>query len=111
MLLSEAAIRGGAAAALPLLGRPSCMALPAAMQHGAVFSLGCIGNRVYTGLGEDELYILVPGENLAAVAEALGGIATPNAALEEYARSRHVSLSTAEALSGRQPRYKFPKPS
>jgi uncharacterized protein (DUF169 family) len=76
-------------------GRPSCIALPAAMQHGAVSSLGCTGNRVYTGLGEDELYIVVPGEKLAAVAEALGVIATANAALEEYARSRHLSLSTA----------------
>ncbi len=95
MLLNEAAIRAGAAATLPLLGRPSCMALPAAMQHGTVSSLGCIGNRVYTGLGQDELYVVVPGEKLAAVAEALGVIATANAALEEYARSRHVSLSTA----------------
>jgi uncharacterized protein (DUF169 family) len=95
MLLNEAVIRAGAAATLPMLGRPSCMALPAAMQHGAVSSLGCIGNRVYTGLGEDELYIVIPGEKLAAVADALGVIATANAALEEYARTRHVSLSTA----------------
>ena len=100
LLLNEAAIRAGAAATSPLLGRPSCMALPAAIQHGAVSSLGCIGNRVYTGLGEDELYFVVPGEKLAAVAEALGVIATANAALEEYARSRHVSLSTASVQSG-----------
>jgi len=65
------------------------------MMHGTVSSLGCIGNRVYTGLGEDELYIVVPGKKLAAVAESLGVIATANAALEEYARSRHASLSTA----------------
>jgi uncharacterized protein (DUF169 family) len=95
MLLNEAAIRAEAAALLPLLGRPSCMALPAAMQHGTVSSLGCIGNRVYTGLGEDELYVVVPGEKLAAVAEALSVIATANTALEEYAHSRHLSLSTA----------------
>jgi hypothetical protein len=37
----------------------------------------------------------VPGEKLAAVPEALGVIATANAALEEYARSRHLSPSTA----------------
>src|SRR5665811_2076109 len=34
MLLNEAAIRAGAGATLPLLGRPTCMALPAAMLHG-----------------------------------------------------------------------------
>jgi hypothetical protein len=46
MLLNEAAIRTGAAAALPFLGRPSCMGLPAAMELGAVSSLSCIGNRI-----------------------------------------------------------------
>ena len=54
-------MRAGAGSSLPLLGRPSCMALPAALAHGTVSSLGCIGNRVYTGLGEDELYVVVPG--------------------------------------------------
>src|SRR5579862_8845417 len=34
MLLNEAAIHAGASASLPLLGRPSCMALPAALAHG-----------------------------------------------------------------------------
>ena len=49
---------------LPLLGRPTCMALPAAMAHGSVISSGCIGNRVYTGLGDDELYLMIPGPRL-----------------------------------------------
>src|SRR5260370_42354793 len=44
MLLNEAAIRAGASASLPLLGRPSCMTLPAAILHCTVTSLGCIGN-------------------------------------------------------------------
>ena len=95
MLLNEAAVRAGTAANLPLLGRPSCMALPAAMQHGATSSLGCIGNRVYTGLGEDELYVVIPGAKMEAVAEALHVIATAKTALEEFARGRHVSVSTA----------------
>ena len=36
MLLNEASIRAGASSTLPLLGRPSCMALPAALAHGTV---------------------------------------------------------------------------
>ena len=40
MRLQEAAIRAGAAAPLPLLGRPTCMALPAAIAHGTVMSSG-----------------------------------------------------------------------
>jgi uncharacterized protein (DUF169 family) len=94
MLLNEASIRAGAASALPLLGRPSCMALPAALAHGTVSTLACIGNRVYTGMGADEMYVVVPGAKLQAVSEALGIIATANATLEEFARARQASLST-----------------
>jgi len=95
MLLNEASIRAGASASLPLLGRPSCMALPAALAHGTVTSLGCIGNRVYTNLEADEIYMVVPGSKLEAVSDALGIIVSANSALEEYARGRQASLSTA----------------
>ena len=94
MLLNEAAIRAKASSALPLLGRPSCMALPAALAQGTVSTLGCIGNRVYTGLSADEMYVVVPGAKLEAVADALGIIATANHTLEEFARGRQTSLST-----------------
>jgi uncharacterized protein (DUF169 family) len=70
------------------------MALPAALEHGTLTSLGCIGNRVYTGLGEDEMYVVVRGSDLAAVAETLTTIENANAALEEYARGRQQQLST-----------------
>ena len=95
MLLNEAAMRAGSGGALPPLGRPTCMALPAALEKGTVSSLGCIGNRVYTGLGEDELYVAVPGADLAKVATALQTIVSANQALEEYARNRRVQLATA----------------
>ena len=94
MLLNEAANRAGAGSALPILGRPSCMALPAAMLHGTVSSLGCIGNRVYTGLGEGDMYVVVPGAKIEVVSDALGVISTANTALEEFARGRQASLST-----------------
>jgi uncharacterized protein (DUF169 family) len=94
MLLNEASIRAGASSKLPLLGRPSCMALPAALTYGTVSTLGCIGNRVYTDLGPDEMYVVVPGAKVEAVYEALGIIAAANAALEEFARGRQASLST-----------------
>jgi uncharacterized protein (DUF169 family) len=94
MLLNEASLRAGASSPLPLLGRPSCMALPAALAQGTVSTLGCIGNRVYTNLGADEMYIVVPGAKLEAVSDALGIIATANATLEEFARGRQAALST-----------------
>jgi uncharacterized protein (DUF169 family) len=94
MLLQEAAIRAGVAAQLPMLGRPTCMALPAALAGGAVASTGCIGNRVYTGAGEDELYVVVPGRDVARVAAEAETIAAANAALADYHRGRRASLAT-----------------
>ena len=94
MLLNEASLRAGASSALPLLGRPSCMALPAALAQGTVSTLGCIGNRVYTGLDANEMYVVVPGAKLGSVSDALGIIATANSTLEEYARGRQAALST-----------------
>jgi uncharacterized protein (DUF169 family) len=94
MLLSEAAKRAGVASGAPALGRPTCMALPAAMQTGAILSLGCIGNRVYTGLGEDEMYFVLRGPDLPAVADALATITSANAALKDYAEARRAELAS-----------------
>jgi uncharacterized protein (DUF169 family) len=70
------------------------MALPASLQHGAVLSLGCVGNRVYTGLGEDEMYLVVRGSGLPKVAEALTVITAANNALNDYAQGRRQQLAT-----------------
>jgi len=95
MLLEEAALRAGAASQLPLLARPTCMAIPAALAHGLVSSAGCIGNRVYTNIGDEELYAALPGRALEAVAAELQTIASANAALAQYHRARQHQLSTA----------------
>jgi len=92
MLLIEAAFRAGVASGLPLLARPTCMALPAALATGVVTSAGCIGNRIYTDVGEDQLYTVVPGRQLKAVADALETIVKANAGLAEYHRARRSEL-------------------
>src|SRR5271168_1932026 len=94
MLLNEAANRAGMSSGAPALGRPTCMALPASLQHGAILSLGCMGNRVYTGLSDDEMYFVLRGKDLAAVADALTIITSANAALNDYATGRRSSLAT-----------------
>jgi uncharacterized protein (DUF169 family) len=94
MLLQEAVSRAGVASGAPTLGRPTCMALPASLKHGAITSLGCIGNRVYTGLGEDEMYLVLRGKDLPAVADALKTITGANTALQEYAKGRREQLAT-----------------
>ena len=95
MLLQEAANRAGVGSGAPALGRPTCMALPASLQHGAITSLGCIGNRVYTGLLEDEMYVVVRGTDLPAIARALETIVTANDALKNYANGRRQELASA----------------
>ena len=94
MLLNEAIGRAGVGSGARALGRPTCMALPASLENGAVLSLGCIGNRVYTGLADDEMYIVLRGEDLAAVAGALEVIASANKTLKEYAGGRRRDLAT-----------------
>jgi uncharacterized protein (DUF169 family) len=70
------------------------MALPAALAGGAVASTGCIGNRVYTDLGDDELYVAVPGRDLARVAASLATIVSANDTLATYHRDRRRALAT-----------------
>jgi uncharacterized protein (DUF169 family) len=93
MQLQEAAGRAGAMSTLPLLGRPTCMALPAAIDRGAVMSTGCIGNRIYTARGDDELYLMVPGARLPDVAAEAAAIVGANKALDEYHRERRATLT------------------
>lgn len=94
MLLQEAAIRAGAMSSLSTLTRPTCMVLPAAATSGVVASTGCIGNRVYTGLGEGDLYVAVPGSDLARIAKETATISVANATLLDYHRGRQ-SMATA----------------
>jgi len=94
MLLNEAAARAGVSSGAPALGRPTCMALPASLAHGSILSLGCIGNRIYTGLSENEMYIILRGKDLSAVADALAVIAGANSALQTYAQGRRSELAT-----------------
>src|SRR6266446_1743012 len=94
MLLQEAALRAGIAAPAPLLGRPTCMALPASLAQGVIASTGCVGNRVYTDLGEDELYVMIPGKDVTRVAAEAQTIAAANLTLSEYHRGRRQALAT-----------------
>ncbi len=89
MLLVEAAELAGVGPDAAVMGRPTCAAIPAAEQRQRVaVSLGCVGNRVYTGLGEGELYASIPGPKLGAVVERLETIVDANRELERFHRSR-----------------------
>ena len=98
MLLQEAAIRAGVAATLNTLGRPTCMAVPAALGLGMVASTGCVGNRVYTGVAEGDLYAAVPGKDLAKLAETTATISAANAKLLAYHQDRRRQLTSQETV-------------
>ena len=90
MLVSEAARAAGAFDGADIMGRPACAMIPHAIDtQSAVASFGCIGNRVYTGLADDELYVAVPGKTLADTLERLDAILSANAQLETFHQQRN----------------------
>jgi uncharacterized protein (DUF169 family) len=93
MVLSEAARAAGIAEAAAVMGRPACAMIPqsVAAQTG-VTSMGCIGNRVYTGLRDDELYITVPGPAVANFLDQLATVLEANIALERFHRNRAMQM-------------------
>ena len=89
MVLVEAVQATGVPNTTSVMGRPTCAAIPEAIQSGgAITSLGCIGNRVYTGLGDDEAYMAIPGPHLYEICEKLGALVEANNKLESFHRSR-----------------------
>lgn len=87
MLLAEALglMRAGAGG-LPVSGRPTCMAIPAALLGDAPGgSLGCTGARVYADFADDEMIVVVPASLLGALAEGLPRAVSRNAAVRALA--------------------------
>jgi uncharacterized protein (DUF169 family) len=94
MLLYEAALRCWAGNMLtPALGRPGCAVLPMSINSGAAaLSFGCKGNRTFTGLPDEEMYLAIPGTKWDAVVETLQGIADANATMgAHYSTLRSLS--------------------
>jgi uncharacterized protein (DUF169 family) len=83
MLIYEAAVRAGAGGALThTLGRPACAVLPLTKRtDAAAMSFGCKGNRTFTGLPDEELYLSIPGAKWDAVVAAAAEIVAANCAM------------------------------
>jgi uncharacterized protein (DUF169 family) len=93
MLLQEAATRAQQTMS-PMLGRPTCMAIPAAVASASVVSsLGCVGNRVYTGISDDAFYTVVSGSVLESIVSQLGTILAANATLADYHAARRQEIA------------------
>jgi uncharacterized protein (DUF169 family) len=94
MLIYEAALRSGVGdMATPALGRPGCAVLPLTVNSGSSgVSFGCKGNRTFTGLPDEEMYLAIPGMKWDAVAEALRTIGNANAAMETHYRQHEAAV-------------------
>ena len=92
MLLHEASARIGISST-SLLGRPTCMASPAALGSGIASSLGCVGNRIYTRLGDEEFYSVIRTDKLAAIAGEIATITAANVMLTQYHRERRAAIT------------------
>jgi uncharacterized protein (DUF169 family) len=93
MLLTEAAQAAGVGAETPLMGRPTCAAIPTVLQtKRSAASLGCIGNRIYTEMSDDELYFALPGGQVGRVVEKLAVIVNANRELEKYHRTKLATI-------------------
>lgn len=98
MLLAEAARAAGVGEAARAMLRPTCALLPATLSSGeAGVSLACIGNRVYTGLADGEMYVAIPGAKAAAVAAKLARIVNANRELEKFHAGRLAAAGAARA--------------
>jgi uncharacterized protein (DUF169 family) len=98
MLVAEAARAADIGHDGATMGRPACAMIPEAMRSArGTTSLGCIGNRVYTGLGDDELYFAIPGPKVKEVVRKLETIIEANRILEGYHRARAHGSSPASS--------------
>jgi uncharacterized protein (DUF169 family) len=90
MLLYEAALKAGAGSALlNVVGRPGCGVVPLALNGQiSALSFGCMGNRTFTGLPDEELYVAVPGHKWEAVVEQLRLTIGANEAMAAYYRGK-----------------------
>jgi uncharacterized protein (DUF169 family) len=85
MLLAEAAQLAGIASKGATMGRPTCAVLPQAINTAeTAASFGCVGNRVYTGAGENDAYFAIPGSKLRVLEDKLATIVRANEALERF---------------------------
>ena len=83
------------------------MAVPAALSGGVASSLGCIGNRVYTDVGDDEFYSVIAGADLDRVSDALATILSANQTLADV--SPRTARHAGAARIGRAPSHLRPR--
>ncbi len=79
---------------VPMNGRPMCAIVPTLNQGAPVaLSLGCVGSRLYTGMGDAALVVGVRGDHLEAFARTVRAIRVANDAVEREDARRKAGYS------------------
>lgn len=69
----------------PAFGRPSCAALPVALDKSqSTLSLGCLGMRVFTDVSQDQLLAVLPGSRIEEFSRALESVVAANQTMGEF---------------------------
>lgn len=85
-LVFEAALKAGVAQAeTSALSRPSCAILPlTAKTEMLALSFGCRGNRAFTKVADDEMYVSVPGKQWDEVLDRIIEVQRSNLTMGNY---------------------------
>jgi uncharacterized protein (DUF169 family) len=94
-LVFEAALKAGIArGALTATSRPSCAILPAsAKTELATISFGCKGNRTFTTVGDDEMYVAIPGARWEDFVDRLIEVQRSNLTMGNYYQAQAAKFS------------------
>jgi uncharacterized protein (DUF169 family) len=93
-LLYEAALKAGAAHMTnAAFSRPSCAILPfSAKQETLALSFGCKGNRTFTGLPDDEMYVSLPASKWDDVTERFLEVHRSNLTMGNYYQAHNAKF-------------------
>jgi uncharacterized protein (DUF169 family) len=85
-LVYEAALKAGIARGpASASSRPSCAILPASAKTEVVtISFGCKGNRTFTTIGDDEMYVAIPGPRWSDFLDRLVEVQRSNLTMGNY---------------------------
>jgi uncharacterized protein (DUF169 family) len=97
-LVFEAALKAGIAQGTAgASSRPSCAILPASAQTELVsISFGCKGNRTFTTVGDDEMYIAIPGARWDDFVDRLIEVQRSNLTMGNYYQAQAAKFAASK---------------
>jgi uncharacterized protein (DUF169 family) len=94
-LIYEAALKAGAAQIMnAAFSRPSCAILPvSAKEEVLALSFGCKGNRTFTGLPDEEMYISLPASKWDEITDRLLEVHRSNLTMGTYYQAHRAKFA------------------